>query len=169
MASAILYLATGLVWAGRSLLGVLLHPDYWDPVTTVDFIAVWSWSLAFALTAVAVPLIARDAGAGRLASVTSVVVGVCAALAALGNIMEDAFGQSTWSTVYVIGALGTLLGLIALAVLLAIARRPPSALAVFLIVAGMAMSSSGLGVLALAGTVIAARDRLAGKADGPVR
>lgn len=68
-----------------------------------------------------------------------------------------------------IGALGTLLGLIALAGLLAIARRPRSALAVFLIAAGKAMSSSGLGVLALAGTLIAVWHRLAGYTEGPVR
>lgn len=155
-----LYLATGLTWTGRSLLEVMAHPDYWDPATTIDWIAVWTYSLALSLTAVSVPFVARDARAGRLVGVIALIVGCAAGLAAIGNAMEDGFDVGAASTVYVIGALGTLIGLLALAAGLWIRDRPRSALVVVLMMVGLASQSLGLGWLVLIGCAIAARDHL---------
>jgi hypothetical protein len=161
MLIAILYLATGLAWTGVSLLEIVAHPHYWEPVTIVDWIAVWTYTLAFVLTALTVPLIARDARAGRAVGVVAAIAGGAAALAAIGNVFEDAFDQSAWSKAYVAGALGTLLAMVGLAALLALRHRPRSALAVALILVGLAVQSAGLGWVALVGGAIAARDRLA--------
>jgi hypothetical protein len=154
------YLATGLVWTGRSLLEIVAHPDYWEPVTIIDWVAVWSYSLAFGLLALALPLLARDARAGRLVMFTSLTVGVAAALAAVGNVVEDAFEVAGASTVYVIGALGTLIGLLVFAAALLIARRPKAALLAGLIAVGIATMTIGLGFLVLVGGVLAARERI---------
>jgi hypothetical protein len=153
------YLATGLVWTCRSLLEIVAHPDYWEPSTIIDWVAVWSYSLAFGLLALAVSLLARDARAGRLVMFTSLIVGVAAVLAAVGNAVEDAFDVAGASTVYVIGALGTLIGLLVLAAALLIVRRPKAALVAGLIAVGVVTMTIGLGFLVLVGGVLAARER----------
>lgn len=160
MLVAAVYIATGLLWTGRSLLEVLAQPDYWDPVTLVDWIAVWSYSVAFVLLAIAVPLLARDARAGRPVQVFAALVTVAAALAALGNAAEDAFDIGAASTVYVIGALGTLIGLIAFAAGLAVSGRTTFATVAVLTVVGVAMMVFGFGFLVLIGGILAARSHL---------
>jgi hypothetical protein len=151
---------TGLVWTGRSLLEVLAHPDYWDPVTSLDWLAIWSYSLAFALLALTVPLLAHDSRAGRPVDVTAVAVSLAAALASVANVVEDAFAVTGASTFYVIGALGTLIGLIALCVGLWLGRRRASALVVLLILIGVTGMVVGMGWLVLVGGVQAARNHL---------
>jgi hypothetical protein len=160
MLVAAVYIATGLVWTGRSLLEVTARPDYWDPVALVDWIAVWSYSVAFALLAIAVPLLARDARAGRLVQIIAGIVALAAALAAVGNVAEDAFDIGAASTVYVIGALGTLIGLVAFAVGLAALRRTTFATVAALMTVGVAMTVGGLGFLVLVGALMATRDHL---------
>ena len=56
--SRIVWLVTGATWAARSLLE-RADPDYWDPVTTLDWSAVWTFSAALLLLA------ASDAKARR--------------------------------------------------------------------------------------------------------
>lgn len=131
------YVLTGLVWTGRSLLEVLAHPDYWDAVTALDWLAVWSYSLASALLALAISLLARDSRAGHFVDVTAVAVSFAAALAAVGNVIEDVFGVGGASTFYVIGALGTLAGLIGLAAAFWIVGRRSSASVAALIAVGV--------------------------------
>ena len=160
MLIATVYVLTGLVWTGRSLLEVLAHPDYWDPVTSLDWLAIWSFSLAFALLALTIPLLARDSRAGRLVDVTAASVALAAALASVANVIEDAFAVTGASTFYVIGALGTLVGLIALCVGLWLGRRRSSALVVLLILVGVASMVLGMGWLVLVGGVLAAENHL---------
>jgi hypothetical protein len=161
MLIATVYVLTGLVWTGRSVLEVLAHPDYWDPVTSLDWLAIWSYSLAFALLALTIPLLARDSRAGRLVDVTAVAVSLAAVLASVANVVEDAFAVTGASTLYVIGALGTLVGLVALCAGLWLGRRRASALVVLLILVGMTGMVLGMGWLVLAGGVLAARNHLA--------
>jgi hypothetical protein len=160
MLIATVYVLTGLVWTGRSLLEVLAHPDYWDPVTSLDWLAIWSFSLAFALLAVTIPLLARDSRAGRLVDVTAALVALAAALASVANVIEDAFAVTGASTFYVIGALGTLVGLIALCAGFWLGRRRSSALVVLLILVGVASMVLGMGWLVLVGGVLAAENHL---------
>lgn len=160
MLIAAVYVLTGLVWTGRSLLEVFAHPQYWDPVTSLDWLAVWSYSLAFALLALAIALLARDSRAGRFVDAMAVAASSAAALAAVGNVIEDAFGVGGASTFYVIGALGTLAGLIVLAASLWIRRSRSAALAAALIAVGMPGMVVGMGWLVLVGGVLAARDHL---------
>jgi hypothetical protein len=160
MLIATVYVLTGLVWTGRSLLEVLAHPDYWVPVTSLDWLAIWSFSLAFALLALAVPLLARDSRSGRSVDVAAVAVSLAAALASVANVVEDAFAVTGASTFYVIGALGTLVGLIALCAGLWSGSRRASALVVLLILVGMMGMVLGMGWLVLVGGIMAARNHL---------
>jgi len=160
MLIATVYVLTGLVWTGRSLLEVLAHPDYWDPITSLDWLAIWSFSLAFALLALTIPLLARDSRAGHLVDVTAASVALAAALASVANVIEDAFAVTGASTFYVIGALGTLVGLIALCAGLWLDRRRSSALVVLLILVGVASMVLGMGWLVLVGGVLAAENHL---------
>ena len=42
---------TGLTWAASGAQRILVRVDYWDPVTTADFFAVYAYSAALLLTA----------------------------------------------------------------------------------------------------------------------
>ncbi|MEO6207632.1 MAG: hypothetical protein ABIP77_06735 [Candidatus Limnocylindrales bacterium] len=155
MLAAVVYIALGLVWTGRSLLAVIADPQYYDPVTTIDWIAVWTYSLGFILIATAVPLLARDARAGRLLSGLAWVVATAALLAALANGLADGVGIESWGSLYIVGSLTTALGLIAVGAVLWSRKRPTHALVVVLWLAGFAMHTLGLGFLVLVGSIIA--------------
>lgn len=155
MLAAVVYLALGLVWTGRSLLAVIADPQYYDPVTTIDWIAVWTYSLGFVLIAAAVPLLARDARAGRLLPGLAWVAAAGALLAALANALEDGVGIASWGSLYVVGSLTTVFGLVAIGAVLWSRQRPTHALVVVLWLAGFAMHTMGLGVLVLVGSIVA--------------
>lgn len=152
-----IYVAMGLAVAGRTLLE-FAQPQYYDPVTTLDYVAVWSFSLALGLLALAIVLLARDAQAGRLTTVVAIVTGSAAALAAVANSIEDGIGLPAFASLYVPAAMITMVGLPAFAVLLAREGRRRAA-----IVAGWWCAvtgvSLGFGVLVLVGSWLAARDR----------
>lgn len=159
MAIAAIYLATGLTWAGRTLLE-FARPAYYDPVTTLDFVAVWSFSCALGLLAVAVPLLARDADAGRLTMVVAIVTGSSSALAAVANGIEDGIGLAAFASLYVPAVLAALVALILTALLLAREgrRRAATVAGLWCAIAGL---SFGFGVLVLVGSALAVRDRAA--------
>ena len=115
---AAIYLAMGVAVAGRTLLE-FAQPQYYDPVTTLDYVAVWSYSLALGLLAIAIPLLARDAHAGRLAMVAAIVSGSAAGSAAVANGIQDGIGVPAFGSLYVPAVLVMLLGLLVLALLLA--------------------------------------------------
>lgn len=155
MLATVVYLALGLVWTGRSLLAVIADPQYYDPVTTIDWIAVWTYSLGFVLIAAAVPLLAREALAGRTLYAIAWIVAAGALLAALANGVEDGVGIESWGSIYVVGSLTMLFGLTAAGAVLWSRQRPSHALVVVLWLAGFAMHSAGLGVLVLVGSIVA--------------
>jgi hypothetical protein len=163
MVAVLVYLALGLDLTISSIIQVVATPAYWEPVTTVDYVAVWSWSLGFLLLAMAVPLLVRDTAPERATLVAARVVSVAAICAAVANAVEDGVGIESWGSVYVVGSLTTLGGIIAVAALLGRAGRSRHTAVVLLWLAGMAMTNWGLGFLALIGSLvaIAARRRAA--------
>jgi hypothetical protein len=163
MLVAVAYLALGLTWTFRSVLGVVADPEYYDPVTTVDWVAVWSYSLALAFAAVTVPLLARDAGAGRVATGFAWIAGAGALLAAVANGVEDGVGIASWGSIYVVGTMTMALALLALAAALWIDRRQRQAAVAIMWLLGFATINVGLSFLVLVGSImaIAARRRTA--------
>ncbi len=97
---------TGVTWAVYSLQTILVHPDYWDPVTTADFFAVYAYSAAWLLTAASL-LTLRDVARPALASSSSAILIVAAACAVAGvaNGVEDGLGLKGFGLLYVIGVL----------------------------------------------------------------
>jgi hypothetical protein len=155
MVASMVYLALGLAWTFRSLLEVVAHPEYWEPATTLDWIAVWSYSLAFLLLAIAVPLLARQAATRRIVDAIAWVVAAGALLTALANGIEDGVGLESWGQIYVAAVLVTLAGSLTLAAALWIDQRPRFAVVVALWTAGFAFTTFGVGFLVLLGSVIA--------------
>ena len=108
-----MWVLTGLVWAVRSVQA-FAKPDYYEPVSLLDWAAVVSYSIAWMLSAVAVLLLARDIGSSRVRLV-ALVCAVGATIAGLANLVEDAFDQSWGATPYVIGFLVAWIALVPLA------------------------------------------------------
>ena len=158
-------IAFGIVWTFRSLLEVVAHPDFWDPVTLIDHLAVWSYSLGFALLAGAVLALVRQAGGGRAAWLAAAGTASMALLAAGANVVEDALDVDRASTAYVVGALGTVVGLLSLTVALAVRRWRHAAVAGLWLI-GVPMVTSGFGFLALVGSLYAVYGSRAGTATG---
>ena len=159
MLVALAYVALGLTWTSRSVLGVIADPEYYHPVTTVDWIAVWSYSVALALAAVTVPLLARDAGGGQGATAIARVAGAGALLAAVANGIEDGVGIASWGAIYVVGTMTMALSLIALAAVLKAGRRPRQAAVAMLWLLGFATVNVGLSFLVFVGSIIAVAAR----------
>jgi hypothetical protein len=109
----VVWLLTGLLWAATSLLG-FAHPDYWDPVTPLDWSAVWLYSAAWLAVAPAVLLLGRLA-ASRQVMIVATVVAIGALVAGGSNAAEDGFGVSSMGTFYVLGFMTGGLALLPLA------------------------------------------------------
>lgn len=155
--TSILFVAMGATWTIRSLQEVVTHPGYWNPQTVGDWFAVWSYSLALMLLAPSVVLLARSARAGRPVEILGWVVAGAALLDAVGNTVEDAIGISTFSTMYVVGAFGLLIGLIGLALALTAQRRLRHGAVAILWAVGLGGLTWGLGFLVLVGSIVAVR------------
>ncbi len=155
MLASLLYLALGLAWTFRSLLEVVAQPDYWEPVTTIDWIAVWSYSLAFGLLAIAAPLLAHQAGSRMMVLVIAWVVAAGALATAIANGIEDGVGVESWGSVYVASVMVTLIALIVLAAALWIDQRPRYGGVVLLWTIGFVLVTTPFGCVALIGSVIA--------------
>jgi hypothetical protein len=150
-----IYLSTGLIWTGRSILEVVAHPDYWDPVAAVDWIAVWTFSLALFLLAATLVGVAADSGSGGARRVIGGVAAVAALVAGLANAIEDGFDVEMAAPVYAVGALITVAAMVVFAVALGISGRPRWFAAVLLMVVGVVTISAGFGVLVLMGAGVA--------------
>ncbi|MEK6721743.1 MAG: hypothetical protein AABZ33_13900 [Chloroflexota bacterium] len=120
-AARFIWLLTGAVWAARSLVG-FADPAYWNPTTTLDWIAVWLFSACWLTLAPAVILLARLVPARPVRAV-AVVVAIAALLAGVANGIEDGLGVKSWGTFYVLGSMTAWLGWLALVVTFARARR----------------------------------------------
>jgi hypothetical protein len=107
------WLVTGLAWAGESLLQ-FAHPQYWDPLTTLDWLAVWSFSASWLLLAATTILLGRLTGTPQVLAVATVVA-IGAVAAGVANAFEDGLGIKSLGTIYVLGSLTAAFGLLALA------------------------------------------------------
>lgn len=143
------WLLTGLAWAFASLIQ-LAGPRYWDAVTTLDYLAVYSLSLALLLLAIGVVALARIAPR-RAVIVTALVVAAAAAATGVANFVEDGIGLKSWGTIFVISSLTTLFGMVPLAILLWKGPNPRLALVPGLTLLGFATFPIGGGLLILAG------------------
>ena len=110
----VVWLLTGVTWAARSVLE-FAHPDYWDPVTLIDWTAIWLFSAALLLTAPAMLLMSRLAPHPPVTAVARVVA-AGAIVAGVANGLEDGLDVSSMGIFYVTGILVAGLALMPLAV-----------------------------------------------------
>ena len=108
----VVWLITGVVWAVSGLV-LLTDVEYWDPVTSLDYVAVWSYSLGWLGLAVSILLLAGLV-ASRPVAIVAVVVALGAAAAGIANGIEDGLGMKALGTLYVIGVLVAAFGLLPL-------------------------------------------------------
>jgi hypothetical protein len=94
-------LAGGAV-AVRSAIG-LQDPDYWNPVTPLDYAAVWWHSAALLGSAGVAWLVAWLARPDRRSAVAAALGGASLVVAAAANALEDALGMKGLGSVYVFG------------------------------------------------------------------
>ena len=166
MTRAALFTFVGVVWCVRSLQS-FADPQYEDPVSASDWLAVLSLSAALFALALALPLLAQMIG-GRPVFRVSLVPAVGAALAGLGNLLEDALQIGFAGLFYGVGAGLTGVGLIALTVAIAVfgrGRRRLLAAVPAATLIGWSLFESGGGVLILAAWLAAAAMAL----DRPAR
>jgi hypothetical protein len=151
MATRVAWLVAGLAWAARSVIE-FARPEYYDPVSLLDWSAVWSYTAAWLLSALAVPLLARSVGSSAVVAV-SVAFMVAAVVAGSANALEDALDQSWGGTPYVIGFLVAWLSLIPLTVLVWRAGSRRLAVLPLALFVSVALFNSGGGVVVLAAAV----------------
>ena len=113
--------ATGVAWALRSLLE-FLAPQYFNPTTPLDHVAIWAYTAALLLTAPAAVELARLAA---LRSVTAVAIATAAGaiVAGVANVAEDVLRVAGSGYAYVAGFLVMVCGLLVNSVILAVFRR----------------------------------------------
>jgi hypothetical protein len=113
-----LYLiVVGIAFSVRGAIA-LQDPDFWEPVTDLDYAAVWTHSLALMLVAPALVILVRRSRAGSAATIVALVSAGAAVVTAVANAIEDGFDLEGFGTLYVLAILPFLFGLIVLAILL---------------------------------------------------
>lgn len=141
------WLLTGFVWAGQSLLQSA-DPEYWDPVTTLDWLAVWSFTACWLLLAPTVILLGRLTLSHQLMAMASVIA-IGAVAAGVANAFEDGLGIRALGTIYVLGALTAALGLLPLAATIHRAGYPRLAGLTLLLFFGVVAVVAGGGLVVL--------------------
>lgn len=141
----VVWLATGLAWAAGSLLQ-FAGVDYWSPVTTLDYVAVWSYTAGWLLVGVSIIPLGRLAGS-RPAGIIALVIAIGAIVAGIANGLEDGLDTSSAGTLYVIGSLVAAFGMLALCGALAASERPRLAILPGAMVGGFFLVVTGLGGL----------------------
>jgi hypothetical protein len=152
------WLLAGVLWAARTLIA-LAAPVYYDPVTALDWAAVWLTSAQWPMLGLSVILLGRLTASTPVRAV-SILVALGAVLVGGGNANEDGFGVPIGGAFYIVGFFMTWLGLLPLAATLWRARYRRLAglslallLAILLInVGGGFVILGGLGALAAAPT-----------------
>lgn len=147
MTTRVAWLLAGLAWAARSVME-FARPDYYEPVTLLDWSAVVSYSIAWLLSAAAVLLLARDLGT-RPVRVIAVIFAVAATVAGLANLVEDALDQAWGGTPYVVGFLVAWIALLPLAVAVWRTGARRVALLPMALFAAIALFNSGGGIILL--------------------
>ena len=127
-------LIAGGAVAVRSAIG-LQDPGYWNPVTPLDYAAVWWHSAALLGSAGVAWLVAWLARPDRRSAVAAALGGASLVVAAVANGFEDGLGLKVLGSVYVLGNIVggfAMIGLVA--TLAALGARPLAlvALAAFL-------------------------------------
>jgi hypothetical protein len=114
----------GAAWIAAGLVS-FANPDYWSPVTAIDYAAVGLYSLALLTTAVALALLERvDAvRAHALARVALVGSAIGGAVTGVANFGEDWLDLSQLSPVYVGGVMLFYLCMVAAGAVLAARSR----------------------------------------------
>ena len=112
----VIWLLSGMLWAAVSLVQ-FAHPNYWDPVTPLDWSAVWLYSGAWLLFVPSILFLGRLAPERPVMTVATVVA-IGALSTGLANAFEDGFGVSWMGTLYVVGVLTAGISLLPLAVTL---------------------------------------------------
>jgi hypothetical protein len=147
---------------------VVAHPAYTDPVNPLDWLAVWSFSLAFLLTAAAI-VASPGSTPTRGSRAVALLVVVAATVAGIANALEDGFPVDAMFGVYAVSAMIALIGPFLVALAVAMARR--SQLAGWWAALGLGFLTfpigGGLIILAVA-LVPVARPRWLGSASAPL-
>jgi hypothetical protein len=158
VARAVLFILVGVLWCARSLQS-FTDPAFTDPETPSDWFAVVSFSAALLALALALPSFARLVG-GRFPFAVSFVPAAGAAVAGVGNLLEDG-AQLDWAgdRLYLPGIALLPLGLVAFTVTVAAVGRGGSRLLAAVPAAtliGIVLLEVGGGVLVLAAWLAAA-------------
>lgn len=111
-------LLAGAAVAVRSAIG-LQDPDYWNPVTSLDYAAIWWHSAALIGSAGVAWLVGWLARPDRRAAVAAALGGGFVVVAAVANAFEDGLGMKELGTVYVFANLVGGLAMIGLTIALA--------------------------------------------------
>jgi hypothetical protein len=106
----------GLIWIGRAVLE-FYEPNYWNPRTALDYVAVVGTSLMYLFLSAALRGLYRRyplpvSGKQKVWQVGIVLAILATAAVAVSNFIEDALGVKAIWFMYVFGALGTMLGLL---------------------------------------------------------
>ncbi len=145
----LLWLLTGVAWAATSLIQ-FAGPEYWDPVTVLDWTAVWLYTAAWLLFAPSVVLIGRFSASPRVAAFAGLCA-VGAVIAGTANALEDGFGLEGLGTWYVVGFLMGGLALVPLGLALWKAASTRLAGLSFALFLGIMLFTDGGGLMVLAG------------------
>lgn len=123
----IIPVVVGLLWGLQATL-LLAEPIYWEPSTPLDWLSVITLSLALLSLAPGIWLVVALSGPPPVRPTRSVatagsLVVAATVLEAVGNLLEDAFDLEVGVLLYLVGGLAGVIGLLALTVALALARR----------------------------------------------
>ena len=106
----------GLIWIGRALLE-FSEPNYWNPRTTLDYVAVVGTSLAFIFLSAVLwglyhlyPLPAS--GKQKVWLVGMALAILASAVVGVSNFIEDALGVKALGVMFGYGGLGLMFGLL---------------------------------------------------------
>jgi hypothetical protein len=144
----LVWLLTGIAWAATSLI-LFAGPQYWDPVTILDWTAVWTYTIAWLLFAPSVLLLGRMS-TSRTVVALAIVSAVGAVIVGSANALEDGFGVEGAENMYVVGFLWAWLSLIPLAVAQWLARDSTLSRLTIVLFLGIALSTLGGGFIILA-------------------
>jgi hypothetical protein len=144
-----IWLLTGVTWAARSAME-FAQPDYWDPMTALDWSAIWIYSAAWLLFAPSVLLLGRLAPS-RPVMIVAAVVAFGAIVAGGANAIEDGLGFASFGPFYVVGFMTAWIGLLSLATVLRRAHQTRLAALSVLLFAGVLLFLLGGGLIILAG------------------
>ena len=102
---------TGVTWAVCSVQQVLVQPDSWNPVSQADWFAVYSYSVAWLITAISLLILREVARQAPGLSTSIVVASAGSAVAGIGNLLEHGLSLKGFGAMYVTGVLVGGLGL----------------------------------------------------------